>query len=80
MWIMIITFLFYGNPPTGHFSPAISNMEFSSKTSCEAARTAYLSGFNDIAIELNNAIRDEKSIGQLKGPNGVVVSALCTAK
>jgi hypothetical protein len=80
MWIMVITFLFYGNPVTGHFSPALSSIEFSSKATCEAARTTYLSGFNDITAELNKAIMDEINMGQLKGPNGVVVSALCTAK
>jgi hypothetical protein len=80
MWTMIITFLLYGDPSIGHFSPAVNSVEFKSKASCEAARTAYLAELKPIADALNASLKDQEAGGSLKPPNGVVISALCVAQ
>ena len=78
MYVMIITFLFYSDPTVGHFSPAVESVQFSSKTSCEAARSTYLSDLKPIADELTASIDTQKSIGDIKGPTGVTdIGDLC---
>ena len=79
MWTLIITILFYGDPVVGKFSPALSTAQFKSKNKCEAARTAYLSEVKPTVDQLNTAISDEKKVGQIKGPNGVLLSAICVS-
>jgi hypothetical protein len=81
MYVMIITFLFYNDPVAlGHFSPAVESVLFKSQASCEAARSIYLEKLNPIADELASAIDNEKSVGNLRGPAGVVISAICVAQ
>ena len=80
MYVMIITFLFYSDPTVGHFSSTVESVLFSSKTSCEAARSAYLSDLKPIADELAASIDSEKSVGGIRGPTGVVISAICVAQ
>jgi len=81
MYVMIITFLFYNDPVAlGHFSPAVESVLFKSQASCEAARSAYLANLSPIADELAVAIGNEKSVGNLRGPAGVVISAICVAQ
>ena len=80
MWIMIITFLFYSDIERGHFSPALESMEFESKETCEAARTAYLADLKPIADELNEVIASKREIGDWRGPGAVVIAAVCVAK
>ena len=80
MWVMIITFLFYSDVDRGYFSPAIESVEFSSKATCEAARTAYLGDLKPIADELNASIEGLRGVGDWKGPGGVVIAAVCVAK
>ena len=80
MYVMIITFFFYSDPTVGHFSPAVESVQFSSKTSCEAARSTYLSDLKPISDELIASIDSQKSIGEIKGPTGVMISAICVAQ
>ena len=80
MYVMIITFLFYSDPTVGHFSPAVESVQFSSSTSCEAARSAYLTDLKPIADELAASIDTQKSVGDIKGPTGVIISAICVAQ
>jgi hypothetical protein len=81
MYVMIITFLFYSDPAgRGQFSPAVESVLFKSKESCETARSTYLSSVSPIADELAAAINNEKSVGDLRGPAGVVISAICVAQ
>lgn len=80
MWIMVITFLFYGDPVTGNFVPEIGSVEFRTKKSCEAAKTAYLSSLQNVTDQINRAIEDELKVGELKGPNGLILSAVCFEK
>ena len=68
MWVMIITFLFYSDVERGYFSPAIESVEFSSKATCETARTAYLVDLKPIADELNASITSQREFGDWKGP------------
>ena len=80
MYIMIITFLFYGDPAKGQFSSSVESVLFSSKESCETARSSYLSGFTPIADELTAVIKDGQSVGDFRGPAGVEISAICVAQ
>ena len=80
MWMLIITLLHYGHPAVGKFAPAVTSVEFSSKDACENARVGYESAFKKVSDELNKAIADELAVGQLRGPNGVIISALCFQK
>ena len=78
MWIMLVTFLHYA--VVGHFSPALESVEFTSKESCESARTAYLAELTPLAARLNDAIKEELKSVLMKPPNGVIISAICVAK
>ena len=80
MYVMIITFFFYSDPTVGHFSPTVESVQFSSKTSCETARSTYLSDLKPIADELTASIDTQKSVGDIKGPTGVMISAICVAQ
>jgi len=80
MWVMMITFLSYSDPTLGRFSPAVNSVQFKDKASCEAARIAYLAELKPIADRLNAAIKDEADMGNIKGPHGVVISAICVAQ
>ena len=77
MWILIITFFFYGDPVSRAFSSSISSIQFSTEKSCNDARGAYIKEFESISDRLNKAISEEERVGELKGPNGVVISGLC---
>ena len=80
MWVMIVTFLFYGGVDRGGFLPAIESIEFSSKPACEAARAAYLADLKPIADELNADTVSKREVGDWRGPGGVVISAICVAQ
>ena len=80
MWIMVITMLYYGDPIQGHFSPAITSMEFKSKSSCEAGKKSYLDTMAPIAQSINRAIEDKRKVGEIRDPTGVVISAMCVEK
>ena len=77
MWIMIVTFLFYSDLERG---AAIESVEFSSKSTCEAASAAYLADLKPVADTLNADIISKREVGELRGPAGVVISAICVAQ
>ena len=72
MWVMIVTFLFYGGVDRSGFSPAIESIEFSSKPACEAARAAYLADLKPIADELNADIISKRKLATGEGPEGLL--------
>ena len=80
MWVMIITFLLYSDPTQGRFSPAVSTALFSSKGSCESARDVYLAELKPIADQINKSANENISLGIIRAPNGVIVSAICVAQ
>jgi hypothetical protein len=80
MWIMIITFLAYGDPAIGAvFAPAVTSVQFSSKETCEAAREQYLKDFKPIQEQMAKSIEGKMEAGQLNGPNGAIITAICVA-
>ena len=80
MWLLIITLLFYGDPSTGNFNSTVASIDFTSQQRCEAGREAFLSELTPIRDKLNQAIADGLEVGQLRGSNGIVISAVCLEK
>lgn len=80
MWILVISFLAYGDPLSAHFVVHTHSIEFQSEATCEAARKRFLDEVNQSVDELKEAIAGEKEAGTLKGPNDVRILAICTAK
>jgi len=80
MWLLVITFLFYGDPSTGHFNSTVTSIDFTSQQRCDDGRKAFLTELIPIRDKLNQAITDGLEVGQLKGSNGIVISALCVQK
>lgn len=81
MWILIITFLSYGDP--GSLRDAsfhVESIEFTTNESCESARTAYLETYRPVTEKMTRAIEEERSAGQLRGPTGFDVQAICVIK
>jgi hypothetical protein len=79
MWVMLITFISYGGTAVW-LSVSLSTAEFSSKATCEAAKTAYLAQFKTTTDDLTKYIQDQRDVGQLRGPNGVLATAVCVEK
>ena len=73
-------FPFYGDPSTGHFNSTVTSIEFTSQQRCDDGRKAFLTELTPIRDKLNQAITDGLEVGQLKGSNGIVISALCVQK
>ena len=80
MWILILSMLYYGDPASGRFSPAIAVMQFKNKSNCEAAKAAYLAEMRPVFDTLNSVMKDEKNVGEIKGPNGAILSVICVAQ
>jgi hypothetical protein len=78
MWIMMITFLLYADPEIGAmFSPTVTSVQFSSEERCKAAREEYLKDLNPVREAIERTLGEKEKAGELNGPNGVIISALC---
>jgi hypothetical protein len=80
MWILLVTILFYGQPGSGHSNAQFGSVDFQSEATCNAGRQAYLAEVKPIADRMNNYIADETQVGNVRGPTGVFVSAVCVQK
>jgi hypothetical protein len=80
MWILMVTFLAYGDPALGRFLPTVNSVEFSSKATCEAAARQYSALMTPTIEQFNASIAHELNAGELRGPNGVILSTLCVPK
>lgn len=81
MWILIITFISYGDP--GSLRDAsfhVESIEFTTGEKCESAKAAYLTAYLPVTANVNKAIEEERSAGQLRGPNGFDIQAICVSK
>jgi len=58
----------------------VESIEFTSTDNCETARTAYLEMYRPVAEKITLAIEDERAAGQLRGPTGFDVQAICVNK
>ena len=80
MWVLIITFLAYGDPASLHFAPFLVSQEFTGKATCEAARSAYVEQFKTAINEINESLKQERAVGEIKGTNNVALNAICVQK
>ena len=81
MWLMLLTFMSYRDPTAiGSFSVEVESVTFSSQSACEAARLSYLAEMKPTLELINSAIDEEREVGNLRGPNAVVISIMCVAQ
>ena len=80
MWVLIVTFLAMGDPPSLHFASQVTMHDFNSEQSCKEARDAYMAGLEKTIENLNAALADEIKVGELKGPNEVLLKSICVKK
>jgi hypothetical protein len=80
MWQLIITIMFYGDPATTTFTPAIESLSFSSKAKCETARSSYIADLKPVTDVITQEADAERADGAVKGNTGLMVSAICVAR
>jgi hypothetical protein len=79
MWIMIITFIVWSELQESGSTATIATAEFSSKASCEAARTAYLGQVKQITDPFNDLANNRWKQGSA-GRHAIECTALCVQK
>jgi hypothetical protein len=79
-WILILTFLTYGDPSARLPHVDITSVEFDTKSACETAKENYLNSIKDRIDLINKVVQEKKEVGEFQGIFGANMDAICVQK
>jgi hypothetical protein len=80
MWILLLLSIAIADPPHSRYSPAIHSAEFSTRESCENAKTVLDNSFGANISKLNEVIESQAGVGQARPYERLLFQSLCVPK
>jgi hypothetical protein len=80
MWALIIVTFAVANPPNSKYNPVYFSHDYTSKETCEAAKSALDRGFVHQVDTMNRILAEKASAGEARDYERLYVEIICTQK